>query len=90
MYLRAALQAGSVEQALRGGHGHERRAFAGAAGLAEDHHVSRIAAEARDVVPNPLQRGDEIHLRGVARPRVLRAADLIEIEIAEDVEPVIH
>ena len=87
--LRAALQAGAVEETLGRRHGHERRDLAGAARLAEEHHLARVAAEAGDVVAHPLEGRDQIELSRVARSGVAPTADLIEVQITEDVEPMV-
>ena len=53
-----ALGDGPPEQALGPGHGQERADAHGAGRLAEDRDVGRVAAEGRDVVAHPLERGD--------------------------------
>ena len=55
----AALRRHLVEEALRVRHVQHADDFAAAAGLAEDHDVARIAAEALDVLVHPLQRRHE-------------------------------
>jgi hypothetical protein len=57
--------------------------------LPHDHHIVRIATERRDIVPDPLQRQHEVlhadrRRRGIGRPH-----QVAQIEIAEDVEPMI-
>ena len=87
----AALQRCAMKEPARGRHGEQRRHFPTAAGLAEDHHVARVAAEGFDVVVNPVERGDQVELTDVARVRVFRAAgEAGEIEIAEQIQPMIE
>ena len=57
----------AAEQSLRRGHAEQAGDFAAAAGLAEDRHVGRVAAELRDVVAHPLERGDDVEHADVAR-----------------------
>ena len=78
-----------VEEALGGRHMHHADDFAAAAGLAEDGDVAGIAAEAFDVVVNPLERGHQVGRAGIAGVRVFGAVGR-EIEGAQDVQPVIH
>ena len=71
------------------GHAHQRGDLGAAARLAVDHHAVRIAAEVGDVVMNPLQGRHQIGHAHVDRIGVGGAADLREVEEAENVEAVI-
>ena len=64
---RAALHHRLVKESLRRRHGHQRTDFGAAAGLAEDEHVVRIAAEFGDVVAHPLQRQQHVEIADIAR-----------------------
>ena len=86
---RSTLYRGSVEQAARFGHREQRADFAAAAGLAEDHHATGIAAEALDVVAHPAQRLHDVEHADVAGVRELRAAEVAEEREAHDVETMI-
>ena len=55
-----------MEQTLGGGHGHEVRALAAAAGLASDCHAVRVAAKLGDVVAHPFQGKHQVHQAHVA------------------------
>ncbi len=48
-----------------------------------------IAAEALDVVPHPLQRGDHVERAGIARLGKFFAADVGQVQVAEDVEALV-
>ncbi len=87
--LRAALDAGLVEQPLRGGHGQQRADLEAAAGLSPDHHVGRVAAEGLDVGLEPAQGGDDVEHALVAGARVLGAADLAQIKITQQPQAVV-
>ncbi len=86
---RATLNDGALEQPFRGRHRHQRADFTAAARLAEQRHVLRIAAERRDVVANPFERGNDVQLPHVTRRRVLLAADARQIQVAEHAEPMV-
>ena len=58
-----------VEQVLRGGHPEQCQHRAAAGGLARDRHARRVAAERRDVVAHPLERGDPVAHAAVATAR---------------------
>ena len=77
-----------MEQALRRRHAEQRAHLSGAAGLAEDRDVLRIAAEALDVVAHPLEAGDDVLLSRVARVGESFAAELREVDESEHVQPV--
>jgi len=86
---RPAFNHRAVEQPLRGGHGQQRAYFGTAAGLAEDGDIVRIAAEPGNVIAHPFERLDDVQHPDIAGVGVLRAADSRQVQIAEDVEPVI-
>ena len=86
----AALDDRLVKQAPCPRHGHQGGHLPAAAGLAEDRHVRGIAAEARDVVPHPLERGDDVEQTHVSRCRVLLAADGREVEEADRADAVVE
>ena len=88
-HLLAAHRPDAVEQAGGRRHGHQRRRLRAAARLAEDGHVTRIAAEARDVVAHPAQREDQVQHPDVAGVGELRPAKRREVQITERVQPVI-
>ncbi len=77
-------------KSLRAGHAGECADFSAAAGLPEDGDVAGIAAEIRDVIAHPLERLDAIEHAHVARLRILRAAQIRQVQVAEYVEPVVH
>ena len=85
----AALHNALVEQAVRGGRLHQRPDLHAAARLAEQRDVVRVAAEARDVVVDPLQRRDHIRAAGVAGVRVF-FPERRKVEIAEDIQAVVQ
>ncbi len=84
----AALDDRAMEQAFACRHRHHGRDLAAAAGLAEDRHVGRIAAEFGDVVAHPFERRDQIEHAGIGAVGELRQ-QLPEIEKAERVQPVV-
>ena len=86
---RAALADGSVKQAFCRGHRHQGGHFSAAAGLPEDRDIARIAAEIGDVIPHPFERQHDIAMPGVAGIGIFRAADIGEIKIAENIEPMV-
>ena len=75
-----------------GGHRAEQvgdhRARAG--GLADDHHLVRIAAELGDVRAHPLERGDLVHDPVIARMAALLAAQRRMREEAERADPIVE
>ncbi len=84
----SALRDRAMKQALRRGHTEQRAHFSRAARLAEDRDVPGIAAEAIDVVADPLEARDDVLLSCVAGVREGLAAELREMDEAEDVQPV--
>jgi hypothetical protein len=78
-----------MEQAAGGRHRQQRADFGPAAGLAEDHHIRRIAAEPGDVVADPVQARDEVEHADVARRGIFLSTDLSEVQIAEDVQAMV-
>jgi hypothetical protein len=86
---RARLDHRAVEEALRGRHDQERADLSAAARLAEDRDVAGIAAKRGDVVAHPTERRDHVERAGIARPREAFAADVFQMQIAADVEPVV-
>ena len=86
---RPAHDDGAVEQAARGRHGEQGAHLPASARLAEDRHVAGIAAEARDVLAHPLQRGDHVEGAGVAGVGKAFAREIGEMQMAEDVEPLV-
>ncbi len=85
----AALGDRLVEQDVRGGHGEQCRHGDAAGGLAEDRDVARVAAEALDVVVDPLQRGDLVQLADVGGRTPGIAAVPAEIEVPERSDAVV-
>ena len=85
----AALDDRAMEQALAGRHRHHGRDLSAAAGLAEDRHVARVAAELADIVAHPFERRDEIEHAGVGSVRKLRQ-QLAEIKEAERIQPMVN
>ena len=78
---------GLVEQAFGTGAAEQHRGRRAAGGLAENHHVVRVAAECADVVPGPLQRGDLVEdavVDGLTERRV-EMADVHKAESAHAV-----
>src|SRR5438105_681292 len=61
----AALEDRAMEQSLGLRHGQQRRNLPAAARLAKYRHVVRIAAEVRDVIAHPFERGDDIQLADI-------------------------
>jgi hypothetical protein len=78
-----------MEQPLGCGHRHQAADLPTAARLPEDRHVLRVAAEAGDVVANPLEDGHEVEQADIRRVPVLFAPQLAEIQVAEGVEAMI-
>jgi hypothetical protein len=64
---RAALRDRPPEQAARARHGQQRAHGHRAGRLARDGHPGRVAAEARDLVADPLERGDHVAQAAVRR-----------------------
>ena len=86
-----ALNAGAVEQAFARRHGEHGGRFRAAAGLAEDHDLRGIAAEAFDVVAHPFERRDQVHHARDARVGEFgRRAEIGEMQIAVAREAMIH
>ncbi len=86
---RAALRDRAVKKTLGGGHRHDRGRFAATARLAEDRDSIGIAAEVLDVVTDPPERRDEVLNADVRRLRPLLAAEVGEVQKAEDVQTMI-
>jgi hypothetical protein len=84
----AGLGDGAMEKALGAIGGHERAGFEAAAGFAEDEDLAGIAAEGRDVVAHPFERGDHVEHAGDAAIRELFAVGG-KVEVAEEVEAVV-
>src|SRR6202046_4098280 len=78
-----------MKQASRGGHHHQVRYLPAAARLSVYHHVARVAAEVRDVVPNPFEYRHIVQHTHIAGVGEALAPDLGEVEKAEDIQPVI-
>jgi hypothetical protein len=78
-----------MKQALRRRHDQQRADLPAAARLAEDRDVGGIAAKRGDVVAHPFERGDHVERAGIARPGETLAADVVEMQVATDVEPVV-
>ncbi len=70
-------------------HGVEARGLGPAAGLAEDRHVVRIAAELCDVALDPLQGQHDVGQALVARAGVFGPAQLAQIQIAQHAQAMI-
>ena len=85
---RATHRARAAEQTLRRRHAEQAGDLAAATGLAEDRHVRRVAAELRDVVAHPLERGDDVEHADVARVGEL-VAEMRHVEEPEDAEPMV-
>ena len=80
-----------MEQAFGRGRRKERRRLRAAAGLAEDHHARRVAAERRDVVAHPPERRDHVHHAAHAGVlERLRCTGRDQMRVAEAREPVVH
>ena len=78
-----------VEEAVRLGDLHQVEHLGPAAGLAEDGHVVRVAAEARDVLVDPLQSGHQICVARVGGVLVLLPVGG-QVQVAQDVQPVVQ
>ncbi|MNQ68844.1 hypothetical protein D3C85_834100 [compost metagenome] len=87
--LLAAHGGGAVEQAPRGGHGHQGRDLGPAARLAEDHDPVGIAAEGRDVVAHPAKGQNQVQLADIARI-LERRRQPRQIGVAKGVQPVVE
>jgi len=80
----AALDDCPMIETVGGGHAHQHRDFAPAAGLAEDCHVAGIAAECTDILSHPMQGQDQVEHADIARfPISLRARKIGQMQIAE-------
>ena len=86
--IRAALNDRAMEETLGRRHGEQGADFARAAGLTVDRDIVGVAAEVRDVVLDPLQRGDTIGDAYVGGFRE-SAAFIGEIQESEGIEAVI-
>ena len=79
-----------MEQPLRARRGEQQRDVLRPGAFAVDRDVARIAAEARDVVADPFERGDLVHQRVIAaRPALLGGERRVRHE-PEQAEPVLH
>ena len=86
---RAAHRERAAEQSLRRRHAEQARDLAATTRLTEDRHVRRIAAEARDVVAHPLERGDDVEHADVAGIGEL-LVEVRHVEEPEHAEPMVH
>ena len=77
-----------MEQALGRGHAHEGGHLAAAAGLAENQHVVRVAAELGNVVMDPLQGHGQVQHAAVGAVGIL-LAEGGEVEEADDVQAMV-
>jgi hypothetical protein len=59
-------------------------------GLAEQHHAAGVAAEARDVVPHPLQRENQVEQADIAGRRIVGAGEMREEEMTEGGETMVQ
>src|SRR6185312_11993808 len=82
-----ALGSRPVEEAFGCGHAHQGGDLRPTPGLTEYQHSIRVAPELADVLPHPLQGGNDIEHAHVARVGVVGAEGLAQIEEAEVVEP---
>jgi hypothetical protein len=73
---RHALDDRPVEKASSTGHREQRGDRSAAGGLAEDGHLTGVAAEGSDVVADPFQRGDLVEEATVGRHAVQEAETL--------------
>jgi hypothetical protein len=85
----AALNDRLVEESHGARHRQQRARLSAAAGLAEDRDVARIAAEALGVLAHPLQRRHQIEKAGIAGLGEALAADLRQIKVTEDIQPMV-
>ena len=84
-----ALHNALIEQSLSRGHRHQRQDLRTTAGLPEQRHVVRIAAERFDIVPNPLQRIHDVQQTHIARSCVFLTV-CGQIQMAEHIETMVH
>ncbi|MNM77606.1 hypothetical protein D3C81_894660 [compost metagenome] len=87
--LLAAHGPGAVEQSLRCRHGHQRGDLRATTGLAKYGDVVGIAAEFDRVLTYPVQRLDQIELADIAGIGQCLAAELGQIQVAEQVEAMV-
>ena len=80
-----ALRDRSGKEAVGGRAGQQRQYRSGTGGFAENRYPARIAAECRDVVAHPGQRGD---LVAQAQIVVEAVAEVAELETAENPDPI--
>ena len=83
-----ALDDSLLEQAPGSRSSHHSQHFGTAAGLAENRHIGRIAAESPDVVMYPLQRGYQVHDPPVGGVLVLWSVGR-QVQVSEHIQPVI-
>src|SRR5262249_24556187 len=79
----------ALEETMRAGNAEQRRDLRAAARVAEDGDVRGIATECGGVVANPLERELHILHTRVAGSLEAFAADLGEIEVAEDIQAMV-
>jgi len=77
-----------VEERLGGGDAHENVCQLGSGGFAADGDAGGVAAEGRDVVLDPIERGDEVAEGVVGAAGVVGAEEGLEIEEAEDAKAI--
>ena len=86
---RPTFDARPVEEALCGRHGCEGGRLRRASGFAPDHDRVRVAAELRDVVVHPPQRGCDIQHPGRSRGGVLLTQQVAQVQVSHDAQAVI-
>src|ERR1700722_16747201 len=79
-----------MEQSSGLWHGHQRTDFGATTRLTEYRHVFWIAAELSDVDVKPTKRGDQVENAKIAGFREFRATQSRQIQMAEDIQPVIE
>ena len=84
----AALHDGAAEEPFGGGRSQQRGHAESAGGLAEDGDAAGIAAEGRDVVPHPPQRGDLV-LQAPVPDQPVRVGQVPVTEESQGAEPVV-
>ena len=77
-------ESGSIRHGQKGGN------LRSAARLAENHDPVRIAPEGLNVVAHPFERQHQVQHAGVARPRVSRPTDLVEVQVPEGRQSMVH
>ncbi len=84
---RPALNARLVKKPFGFGHGHKRTDLGAAPRFAEYSHVSRVASEMCDIVPDPFERCNKVELPHV--PNGILRTESTEVRITENVETMI-